>query len=46
VLFDAPIGGACGLEVSGIQRMTPGPTAFTVDCTLEHLRAVPIMNVN
>jgi hypothetical protein len=45
VLFDAPIAGACGLEVSGIQRMT-GPTAFAVDCALEHLRPIPILSVN
>jgi hypothetical protein len=43
VLFDEPIDGACGLEISGfsVDEGTP-PTAYTVDCELDHLEALSV----
>lgn len=40
VLFDAPIGDACGLKIVGLERDTPSPTTATVhtiDCALLEL---------
>ena len=39
VLFDEPLAGACGIEVSGLEPFGDDvpDAAFTVDCNLEHL---------
>jgi hypothetical protein len=45
VLFDAPIGGVCGIEVEGLEPWddyTPD-TAYAVDCALERLRALDVV---
>jgi hypothetical protein len=43
VLFDAPIGGACGLEVENISAgIDATPHVYTVTCTLDHIAELKI----
>lgn len=43
VLFDAPIQGACGLEISGFSAFDETtPSVYTVDCELDRLEPVSV----
>jgi hypothetical protein len=45
VLFDAPIDGACGVEVTNLERFGDdiADEAYTVDCALERLEPVTVL---
>jgi hypothetical protein len=43
VLFDEPIDGACGLEISGVSAFDEvTPSAFSVDCELDRLETLSV----